>query len=110
MNKEEILAKAKQEGILGVDDGSKHMKDYGRLVGKLLFFAVFIIIALLSIATKHEIDYGVQAMFLAYISGEAYAQWKFKKSKAFLFLSIVGVITTIFTLIYVACTMFGVTP
>ena len=52
MTKEEILSKAQQEGTLGVDEGTKHMKNHGRITGQIMFSAVFCVIALLSIITK----------------------------------------------------------
>lgn len=109
MNKKEILSKAKREGLLGVDDGSKHMKDHGRLIGEAMFNAAFIIISLLAIISKNEIDYGVRAMFFAFIFGKVYSEWKYEKSKPALFLSIGSGILVIMNLIDVACTMFGVT-
>ena len=108
MKKEDILSKARREGMLGVDDGTKQMKNHGRLIGQIMFSAVFVIIALLSIITKNEIDYGVRAMFLGYLAGETFVEWRFKKNKVFLFLSIVASCTTILALIGVACSMFGV--
>ena len=108
MEKEEILLKARQEGMLGVDEGTKHMKNHGRIIGQIMFSSVFLVIAFLAIVTKHTIDYGVRAMFLAYLAGETYVAWKFKKSKIFLFLSIAAGVTTVLALIEVACSMFGV--
>lgn len=108
MTKEEILSKAQQEGALGVDEGTKHMKNYGRITGQIMFSAVFCVIALLSIITKNQIDYGVRAMLMAYIAGETYVEWKFKKSKVCLFFSIAAGFNTILALIEVACNMLGV--
>ncbi len=109
MKKEEILSKAQREGVLGVDEGTKYMKNHGRVIGQIMFCSVFIVIALLAIMTNNEIDYGVRAMFLAYIVGETYVEWKFKKSKIYLFLSITAGFATILALNEVACNMFGVT-
>lgn len=108
MNKKEILSKAKQEGLLGVDDGSKHMKNHGRLIGEAMFSAVFVIIALFAMITKNQIDYGVRAMFFAFICGKEYNQWQYEKSKPALFFSIAAGIVVILNLVEVACTMFGV--
>ena len=96
MKKEDILSKAQREGMLGVDEVTKQMKSHGRLIGQIMFSA------------KNEIDYGVLAMFLGYLAGETFVEWRFKKNKVFLFLSIVASCTTILALIGVACSMFGV--
>ena len=109
MEKEEILAKARQEGTLGMDDGTKHMKDHGRIIGRVMFSFVFVLIAVLSLTTGNPIDAGVRAMFLAYLTGETYIEWKMKKSKLALFLSIALGFNAGLALIEVACNMFGVT-
>lgn len=109
MEKEEILSKARREGILGVDDGTKHMRDHGRVIGRLMFSAVFLVIALLSIMTNHEINDGVRAMFMAYLAGETYTEWRFTKSKWILFFSIALGFSVGISLIEVACNMLGVT-
>lgn len=108
MEKEEILSKARQEGTLGVDDGTKHMKARGRVIGWILSSLVFLVIAALSWITGHSIDAGVRAMFLAYLTGETYMEWNMKKSKLALFLSIALGLNAGLALIEVACKMFGV--
>ena len=47
MKKEDILSKAQKEGMLGIDEGTKQMKNQGRLIGQAMFSFVFVIIALL---------------------------------------------------------------
>lgn len=108
MKKEDVLSKAQKEGMLGIDEGTKQMKNHGRLIGQAMFSLVFVIIAFLAIITKNKIDYGVRAMFLAYLAGETFIEWKFKNSKVFLLLSIAASFMTILALIEVACNMFGV--
>lgn len=108
MQKEEILEKARQEGMLGIDEESRAMRDKGRLFGKTLFCGVFLIIALLALAAGREIDYGVRAMFLAYLAGEFYAAWRFKRSRLQLFLAVAAGFTTVLALVEVACRMLGV--
>ena len=107
MQKDEILSKARQEGLLGVDEGTKHMEDRGRMVGRTLFLFVFVVIGILSLITKNEIDYGVRAMFLAYLSGEAYVVWQFKKSRIYLFWSVAAGFVAVLALIQVGCDLFG---
>lgn len=108
MKKDDILSRARKEGMLGIDEGTKQMKNQGRLIGQAMFSFVFVIIALLAIITKNKIDYGVRAMFLGYLAGETFIEWRFKKSKVFLLLSIAASFMAILALIEVACNMFGV--
>lgn len=107
IKKEDILLKAQREGILDIDEGTKQMKNHGRLIGQATFSFVFVVIAFLAVITNNEIDYGVRAMFLGYLAGETFIEWRFKKSKAFLFLWIAASLSTILALIEVACSMFG---
>ena len=46
MNRQKILEKAQQEGMLGIDEGSKYRKNRGYLFGKMAFLIAYIIIAL----------------------------------------------------------------
>lgn len=46
MDKEKILKEARQEGMLGVDEGTKHAKTQGYLLGKAAFVAAYVVIAL----------------------------------------------------------------
>lgn len=109
MEKEEILSRARQEGILGVDDGAKHMRAHGRVIGRLLFSLVFVVIALLSLITGNPIDAGVRSMFLAYVTGESYMEWKITKSRLLLFFSLAAGFYAVLSLIEAACQLFGVT-
>lgn len=52
MKKEDVLSKAQKEGMLGIDEGTKQMKNHGRLIGQAMFSLVFVIIAFLAIITK----------------------------------------------------------
>ncbi|OUQ42647.1 hypothetical protein B5E65_06765 [Gemmiger sp. An120] len=108
MQKEEILERARQEGVLGIDEETRVMRDKGRLFGKTLFCGVFLVIALLAFAAGREIDYGVRAMFLAYLTGECYAAWRFKRSRLQLFLAAAAGFVTVLALVEVACRMLGV--
>ena len=45
MKKEDVLSKAQKEGMLGIDEGTKQMKNHGRLIGQAMFSLVFVIIA-----------------------------------------------------------------
>ena len=52
MNRGKILEKAKLEGMLGIDEGSKYRKNQGYLFGRMAFLIGYIIIALFSFMTS----------------------------------------------------------
>lgn len=109
MKKEEILSKARKEGMLGVDDGTKHMRNRGRITAQIMFFSVFFVIVLLAIVTKHKIADEVRALFLSYVAGETYTQWKFTKNKFMLYFAIVLGFSAVLALVDVVCSMYGIT-
>lgn len=109
MDREKILEKAKKEGILGVDEGSKYIKSQGYLFGKMTFVAVYIVIAFFSFITSTELNTGITAMFMASLTGEVFSKWRMSKKILFFILSLVGAITTILALIIAICDMYGVT-
>ena len=49
-----------------------------------------------------------RAMFLAYLTGECYAAWRFKRSRLQLFLAAAAGFVTVLALVEVACRMLGV--
>lgn len=108
MNKEDVLAKAKMEGMLGVDEGTKYAKKQGYLFGKMMFVTVFIVIAFFSLITSTEINTGVIAMFVASLTGEIFSKWKMSKQTIFFVLFLIGVVTTLLALIITICDMHGV--
>lgn len=95
MNREEILAKAQQEGLLGVDDGSKYLQNQGRLFGRMAFTLVYIVISSFSLFTQNSMNQTANAMYIAFLSGEFYAQWKEKRSKTMFLLLLGSILTTI---------------
>ena len=109
MNKEEILKKAKQEGLIGVDDGTRHMQNQGRLFGRMAFTAVYVVIAIFSLITDNEINAGITAMFLACLTGEILSEWKSTKKKVYLFFMLIGAVSTVIALIITISGMFGAT-
>lgn len=109
MEKGKSLLKAHQEDGGRNEEKEKVMHHCECNIGQIMLCSVFIVIAFLSIVTKTEIDYGVRAMLLAYIAGEVYVKWKYKQSKAYLFLSVAAGFNAILALIEVACSMFGIT-
>ena len=108
MEKEEILSRARQEGILRVDEGSKHMRSRGQVIGRLLFSFVFLVIALLSLITGNPIDAGVRAMFLDYVTGEAYMEWSITKNKFLLLFSLGAGVYGAVSLVEAVCHLYGV--
>ena len=109
MNREKILEKAKREGMLGIDEGSKYRKNQGYLFGRIAFLIAYIIIALFSFITSKEINTGVTAMFMASLTGELFSDWKVSKKILFLVLFLICLVTTIIALIIAVCDMYGVT-
>ncbi len=109
MNKEQILEKAKQEGMLGIDEGSKYRKNQGYVFGKTAFLIAYMIIALFSFITSNEINTGVTAMFMATLTGELFSDWRMSKKTLFLILFLISLITTIAALTITVCDMYGVT-
>ena len=108
MRKEEILERARRESALGLDEETRAIREKGRLLGKTLFAGVFLVIALLSLLTGREIDGGVRALFLAYLAGECYAVWRFRRSRVYLFLAAAAGLVTVLALAEAACRMLGV--
>lgn len=109
MNRQKILEKAQQEGMLGIDEGSKYRKNRGYLFGKMAFLIAYIIIALFSFITSNEINAGVTTMFMASLTGELFSDWRITKKILFFVLFLIGLMTTIAALIITVCDMYGVT-
>lgn len=83
--KRSILEAAQREGTLGVDEGSKRMKDQVYFFGNMIFTVTYIILACFSLITSTELNTGVTAMFLASITGGLFARWRLSGIKAHLF-------------------------
>ena len=109
MDKGKILEKARQEGILGIDEGTKGRKDLGSVLGRTAFIAAYIVIALFSLITSTQLNMGITAMFMASLTGEAFSEWRLSKKKIYGFLFLVGAATTISALIITICDMYGTT-
>ena len=98
MDKEKILKEARQEGMLGVDEGTKHAKTQGYLLGKAAFVAAYVVIALFSVITSSELNAGVTAMFVAS---------RQSGKKVYAVLAIIGAVTTVLALVVTVCDMYG---
>ena len=107
MDRERILKEARQEGTLGVDEGTKHAKAQGYLLGKAAFVAAYVVIALFSVITSSELNAGVTAMFVASLTGEAFAGWRQSGKKVYAVLAIIGAVTTVLALVITVCDMYG---
>lgn len=107
MNREEILARARQEGMIGVDEGSKHTKNQGRLFGRMSFTLIYIVITSFSLLTQTSSNQTANAMYIAFLTGEFYSQWREKRSKTMFLLLIVCILTTLGATISVILDMFG---
>ena len=108
MDKEGVLAKAKKEGMLGVDEETKHTKTQGYLFGKMMFVAVYIIIAFFSLITSTELNTGITAMFIASLTGEMFSKWRMSKRTIFFIFFLIGAVTTTLAVIITICDMYGV--
>lgn len=109
MNKEEVLAKAKKEGMLGIDEGTQYTKKQGYFFGKMMFLVVYIVIAFFSLITSTKLYTGITAMLIASLTGEIFSQWKMSKRTVFFVFFLIGAVTTILALIITICDMYGVT-
>ena len=108
MDREKVLEKAKQEGILGIDDGSKYTKNQGYAFGKTAVIAVYCIVTLFSLITAAELNAGITAMLAAFLSGEVFSEWRVTKKKIYVVLFAIGIVTTILALAITICDMYGV--
>ena len=107
MDKRSILEAAQREGTLGVDEGSKRMKDQVYFFGNMIFTVTYIILACFSLITSTELNTGVTAMFLASITGGLFARWRLSGIKAHLFLFLIGAATTALALVITILDMYG---
>lgn len=100
MNKEEILQKSRQENK---DEGRIAAEAAGRKIGVTAFCIVFVIIMLLNFFSGQS-NYGVMAMFWAFLAAEAYPKYRFTKQKTYLVTVIAGAIASIAYILCVAVT------
>lgn len=108
MKKEDVLEKARREGRLGLDEGSGHMKAQGRMLGQILALVVFVVLGLCAVISENDIEPGVLAMGFAYVTGEAFYEWKHQRGWWLLLLAVVSSVVAICAVVMAACEMFGV--
>lgn len=86
MNKEEILAKSRQEKN---DEGFVAARSRGQKVGIGAFCVVFAFIAIFNFLNGQS-SYAPMAMFWAFLAAEAYPQYTFTKNKGYFIAVIAG--------------------
>lgn len=94
MDKEEILAKSRQEKK---DEGMTEAENRGHRIGVMAFSAVFIFIVLFNLFNGQS-NYAPMAMFWAFLSAEAYPKYRFTKQKAYLVTTIAGGVASLASL------------
>ena len=107
MNREEILSKARQDGLLGNDEGIKNMRNKGRYLGRLFFTGVYCVITIFGLLTDSSV-WEVQALFLAFLAGELFSEWRFSRKKVYLALTVVSILTVLLMLVAIVSEMFGI--
>lgn len=86
MNREEILAKSRDEKI---DEGMISAENRGRKIGSYAFCLIFIFITLFNLFTGRGND-GPQAMFWAFVAAEAYPKYRFTGKRAYMVITVAG--------------------
>ena len=94
MNKEEILAKSRNENK---DEGFTVAENKGRIIGISTFCLVFIFIVIFSFFNGISSS-APSAMFWAFMAASAYPQYKFTKNKTYLITTIAGALVSIMKL------------
>lgn len=102
MNRDEILAKSRQEKK---DEGMRDAENRGRRAGFAAFTVVFIIIIMINFINGRP-NYGPLAMFWIYVSAEAYPKYCFTQRKAYLVSVIAGSLAAIFSLLNMLLTIY----
>lgn len=103
MNREEILARSRNENI---DEGFQDAANKGRRIGLSAFCCIFIVIMIFNFFTGQD-SHAPEAMFWAFLSTEAYYKYRFTKEKIYLTTTIAGVIVTIASLANYIITVLG---
>lgn len=91
MDREEILAKSRQENT---DEGMIHAENRGRGYGLIAFSAVFSFIIIFNLFTVQNSN-APMAMFWAFFGAEAYSKYRFTKQTVFLISTIAGAIASV---------------
>lgn len=91
MNKEEILARSRNERI---DEGVIEAENRGRKLGYFIFSVVCIFILIFNFINGQK-SYEIMTVIFAFLGAESYIKYLFTKQKAFLISAIAGAVATI---------------
>lgn len=91
MNREEILAKSRQEGI---DEGLIAAENQGRKIAITVFTLIFGLIAIFDFFNGQS-NPEVYALYFAFIAAEAYPKYRFTLQSGYIVLAIGGAIACI---------------
>lgn len=103
MNKDEILAKSREEGK---DEGFADASNRGYGIGMVAFCIVFIFIIFFNLFNGKP-NHAPMAMFCAFFAAEAYPKYKFTKSKLYLVTAISNSIACVAFLINMIISTLG---
>ena len=95
MNKEDILAKIRQEKN---DEGMKYIENKGRKFGVMGFTAIIIFIIIYNLINGLD-SYSVFSIFWSYAALESYGKYKILKEKTYLIATIAGIIASLGSLV-----------
>ncbi len=102
MNKDEILAKSRQEKN---DEGMKNLENKGRKVGVIGFSAIIIFVIIYNFV-KGLNSYSVFSIFWSYTALEGYGKYKILKERKYLTATIAGTIASLgFLISYILTTI-----
>ena len=91
MNKEEILAKSRNEGK---DEGLIAAENQGRKIGIVAFCSVLIFIIVFNLFTAQP-NFVPMALFWAFIAAETYPKYKFTSKSGYLVTMIASAVASI---------------
>lgn len=95
MNREEILAKSRNENK---DEGMIAAENRGREIGMAAFTIVFIFIAFFNFFHGQD-NNTISALFWIFLAAESFPKYQFTKNKIYLVTTIAGALTCILSLV-----------
>ena len=103
MDREEILCKSRAEAV---DEGMIFAEQEGRRIGMTAVAAIWILLLLVNVFTDQS-NHALLALMWAYIAAEAYAKYRFTRSRYQLAVTWVGVFLAVCFLGLYLVTQFG---
>lgn len=88
MNKEEILARSRNEKK---DEGKEYYESQGRRYGTVAMLIMFTILAVFNLY-QGQSNHQILAMFFAYLGAESYGMFKMSRKKEHIIGAIVGAV------------------